>query len=223
MKISTIQIFKDVASQNHVESEEEKGEFNDPDLESDNENEREEQADSDDDSDNSENIPLKGIKELLYCSHNKLMKVYELKANLDNDITGNKLWRYIEILKIPNFRGIFKPNELPERINNVECGIIKWNDLYKHYTVYTKIHNMRIHFDPCGEGSPLIIQKYLKTRREYRNGEQVIHSNKDNFQGKNTRACAYLCLYVLTSLMRENLTYREIINQLRYGFSKHYW
>ncbi len=135
------------------------------------ENEQQEQDDdsNDDDEDNHQTIPLEDIKERLYCSPNKLMRVYELKVYLFNVMTEDKLWRYIEVLEIPNFRGIFKPNELPERINNVECGIIIWNDLHTHYTVYAKVHNMRMHFDPYGERSPLEIQKYLKTRQEYCN------------------------------------------------------
>ena len=58
------------------------------------------------------------------------------------------------------------------------------------------------------------MQKYLKTKWEFENGTPVIERNTDIVQTPNTVVCGHLCLFVLTSLMREHLTYQEVLDQL---------
>ena len=116
-------------------------------------------------------------------------------------------------------------DELPERINPVECGIVNLSpheQLGTHWVCYAKVHKTRIYFDSFGRKTPLEIQKYMKTAEEFRNNTPVIESSADIVQRVNTDICGHLCLFVLTSLMRERLPYQQIMNQLNYTFSEHF-
>ena len=44
----------------------------------------------------------------------------------------------------------------------------------------------RIYFDPFGQITPLEIQKYLKTKKEFESGKAVIQPNTDTVQHPNT-------------------------------------
>ena len=65
--------------------------------------------------------------------------------------------------------------------------------------------------------------KYLKTSKEYKNGLAVIARNTDIVQRVNTHVCGHLCLFVLTSLMREHLTYQQVLDILENGYSQSDW
>ena len=179
------------------------------------------------DSDNHQTIPLEDMKEEhLYCSRNNLMNVYELDIPADRSLTNLDLCRYKNILKIPKFRGVFMANKLPERVNSVECGIINfdtYDQFYSHWVCYAKIHNTCIYFDSFGRKTPLEVQKYLKTNREYISSTPMIQRNTDIVQKVNTRVCGHLCLFVLTSIMREHLLYQQVMDQLNDGYSQNYW
>ena len=64
----------------------------------------------------------------------------------------------------------------------------------------------------------------MKTAEEFRNNTPVIETSTDIVQRVDTRICGHLCLYVLTSLMRERLPYQNVMDQLNYAFAEHfYW
>ena len=86
-----------------------------------------------------------------------------------------------------------------------------------------KIGKSRIYFDSFGQDVPLEIMKYLKTTKEYKNGVAVIARNTDIVQRVNTHVCGHLCLFVLTSLMREHLTYQHVLDILENGYSQGDW
>ena len=48
------------------------------------------------------------------------MKVYELDLDADKALNNVDLLEYIDLLKVPKFKGVFMRDELPERINPVE-------------------------------------------------------------------------------------------------------
>ena len=150
------------------------------------------------------------------------MKVYELVIPSDYALTNIDILRYVEILKIPNFRGVFMRDELPRRTKSTECGIMNFNthdQIGSHWVCYVKTyHNTRIYFDSFGQITPLEIQRYLKTKKEFQNNTPVIRRNTDIVQKLNTNVCGHLCLLVLTSLMREHLSYQEVLNQLNDGY-----
>ena len=83
--------------------------------------------------------------------------------------------------------------------------------------------DQRIYFDSFGQVSLEEIQKYLETQKEYETGKTVIQRNTDIVQHINTHVCGHLCLFVLTSLMREHLTFQDVLNQLNDGYTQGDW
>ena len=150
------------------------------------------------------------------------MKVYELVIPSNKALTNVDILKYVEILKIPNFRGVFMRDELPKKIKSEECGIMNFNtheQTGSHWVCYVNTHHStRIYFDSFGQITPLELQKYLKTKQEFQNNAPVIKRNTDIVQKLNTSVCGHLCLLVLTSLMREHLSYQEVLNQLNDGY-----
>ena len=67
------------------------------------------------------------------------------------------------------------------------------------------------------------VKKYLKSKKEYESGKAVIQRNTDIIQRVSTHVCGHLCLFVLTSLMREHLTFQEVLNQPNDGYTQGDW
>ena len=177
------------------------------------------------DRDNIEHISKHGLKTRLYREVNN-MKVYELNLHADEALTNIDLLKYVDVLKVPKFRGVFMRDELPERPNPVECGIVNLSaheQLGTHWVCYAKIYNTRIYFDSFARKIPLEIQKYLKTEGEFRNNIPTIERNTDTVQRVDTKVCGHLCLFVITSIMREHLSFQHVMNELNYGYSQYYW
>ena len=61
------------------------------------------------------------------------------------------------------------------------------------------------------------IQRYLKTTKEFKNGEAMIQRNMDIVQHPNTHVCGHLCLFVLRSLTCEQLSFQDVLNELNDG------
>ena len=203
------------------------------------ESDKEVDTDIDDDNDNNgvhrltglEPYLLKGVhastrlEDRLYRRVNN-MKVYGLDLDADKGLTNVHILEYIDLLKVPKFRGVFMRDELPKRINPVECGIVNLSpheQLGTHWVCYAKVHNTRIYFDSFGRKTPLEIQMYLKTADEFRNNTPVIQKNTDIVQRVDTNVCGHLCIFVLTSLIREHIPFQKVIDELNYGYSEHYW
>ena len=238
-------IERDITRQRYDESEDDNAEdtdmtsedenVDDTDMES--ENEHEQVTNKDDDSDNHARLTdfdaylLKGVhssrhlEDRLYRNVNN-MKVYGLDLDADRGLTNVQILEYIDLLKVPKFRGVFMRDELPESVNTVECGIVNLSpheQLGTHWICYAKIHNNRIYFDSFGRKTPLEIQKYLKTEKEFQNNIPVIQNSSNIIQRLDTTVCGHLCIFVLTSLLREHVPFQKVIDELNYGFSEHYW
>ena len=155
------------------------------------------------------------------------MKVYGLTISDHRALTNIDLYRYVRELKIDNFRGVFMRDTLPRIPHKRECGIINFNTSEQtgsHWVCYFKdCMNQRIYFDSFGQVTLEEVQKYLKTEKEYETGEAVIQRNTDIIQHVNTHVCGHLCLFVLTSLMREHLSFQEVLNQLSDGYTQGDW
>ena len=63
----------------------------------------------------------------------------------------------------------------------------------------------------------------MKTKDEYNSSEPVIQRNTDIVQRVNTHVCGHLCLFVLTSLTREHLSYQDVLNKLNDGYTQGDW
>ena len=154
------------------------------------------------------------------------MKVFELDIPTDRGLTNFDLISCIEKLKVPYFRGVFMRDELPNRKHIIECGIMnlnKSNQVGSHWVCFVRNKKDRIYFDSFAQITPLELQKYLKSKSEFINEKSVIQRNSNIVQRANTHVCGHLCLVVLTSLMREHLSYQEVLNRLNYGYSQNYW
>lgn len=154
------------------------------------------------------------------------MKVFELDIPPERGLTNLDLMRYVSILRIPHFRGVFMRDELPKVDRQIECGIVNLNrsdEMGSHWVCYVRNQNDRIYFDSFGQITPLELQEYLKTPKEFNTNKAVIQRNSDVVQRPNSHVCGHLCLVVLTSLMREHLSYQNILDNLNDGYSQGYW
>ena len=155
-----------------------------------------------------------------------MMNVYELVIPSDKGLTNLDIIRYTKMLGVSHFRGVFMCDELPSEIHTLECGIMNFNrsdQFGSHWVCYVKNRNTRIYFDSFGQITPIEIQKYLKTSEEFKNDTPVIERNTDIVQRPNTHVCGHLCLFVLTALMREHLSYQEVLNILNDGYTQGDW
>ena len=154
------------------------------------------------------------------------MKVFELDIPPERGLTNLDLMRYASILRIPYFRGVFMRDELPKVDRQIECAIVNLNrsdEMGSHWVCYVRNQNDRIYFDSFGQITPLELQEYLKTPKEFNTNKAVIQRNSDVVQRPNSHVCGHLCLVVLTSLMREHLSYPNILDSLNDGYSQGYW
>lgn len=139
-------------------------------------------------------------------------------------LTNFDIIRYAADLKIPHFRGVFMRDTLPKKARKVECGIVNLNTSDQkgsHWVCYYKNDLQRIYFDSYGQITPTEIQNYLKKNNE--NGIAVIQRNTDIVQHFNTHVCGHLCLFVLTALTREHLSFQTVLNILNDGYSQGDW
>ena len=128
-------------------------------------------------------------------------------------LSNFELERYVKQLKIPNFRGVFMRDTLPDKPRNAECGIVNFNTRDQsgsHWVCYyTK--GQRIYFDSFGQITPLEIQRYLKTESEFERGGG---SNTEEYRHcpstKYSSVWAF-CLYVLKALS-SGREFQEILN-----------
>ena len=154
------------------------------------------------------------------------MDVYGIEIEVNRGLTNFQLLDYAEKLQIPNFRGVFMRDTLPNNPKQVECGIVnldRSNENGSHWVCYMKIKTNRIYFDSFGQDVPIEIARYLKTTKEFNDKSAVIARNTDIVQRFNTHVCGHLCLVVLTSLMREHQSYLQTIDSLNNGYSQNYW
>ena len=153
------------------------------------------------------------------------MRVFNISVP-DKPLTNIELVRYARLLKIPDFRGGFMRDTLPQYPLNVECGVVNFNKSNQpgsHWMCYYRNKNERIYFDSYGQITPANIQRYLKTGSEFVRGKEVIQRNTDIVQAASTSVCGHLCLFVLKSLANgEEL--QSILNHMQhYGYPQGDW
>ena len=134
-----------------------------------------------------------------------------------NSLTNFDIYDIVHRLKIPNFRGVYMRDTLPKRPRENECGIMNFNTSSQsgsHWVCYFKNGLDRIYFDSFGCITPIEMQKYLKTKKEYKNNVLCIQRNTDQVQMPNTQICGQLCLYVLKNLS-DGRQFQDILNTLK--------
>ena len=140
------------------------------------------------------------------------MDVYGLTIP-DKPLSNFELLDYAKQLNIPNFRGVFMRDELPNKPWLNESGIVNLNTSLEpgsHWVAYYKNGKTRIAFDSFGQVILRELSDYLKQEEK---NEPVIQRNTDIVQKFNTQVCGHLCLYVLKSLSLGK-TFREILDSL---------
>ena len=81
------------------------------------------------------------------------MEVYGLQLP-DKPLTNFDLEEYAKKINIPNFRGVFMRDSLPQTPNTNECGIVNFNKSSEpgsHWVAYYKAGDRRIYFDSFGQ------------------------------------------------------------------------
>ena len=107
------------------------------------------------------------------------MDVYGLQIPVGKGPTNLQLLKYARELKVPNFRGVFMRDNLPEVVHHKECGIMNLNksdESGSHWVCYYKDPDRRIYFYSFGHVEA---------------GEEVIQRNMDIVQHSNTHVCGH--------------------------------
>ncbi len=120
-----------------------------------------------------------------------------------SSLTNFDIYDIVKKLKIPNFRGVFMRDRLSKRPHKHECGIMNFNTSNQsgsHWVAWFKNGSNRIYFDSFGCITPDELQRYMKTKREYKDNILCIHRNTDQIQKANTQICGQICLYILKEL-----------------------
>ena len=142
-------------------------------------------------------------------------KVYGGSILNNKGLTNLDISEYTGKLGIENFRDVFMRDTLPRVAHYKECGIVNFNTSHQsgsHWVCYFKDGmKRRIYFDSFGQTTPVEIQIYLKTKKEYETGRAVIQRNTGIVQQVNTHVCGHLCLFVLSSLTRKHQSFQRWI------------
>ena len=133
-----------------------------------------------------------------------------------NSLTNFDIYDIVKQMRIPNFRGVFMRDTLPKKPRKQECGIMNFNTSNQsgsHWVCWFKNGLERLYFDSFGCICPDELQRYLKTKREYKDTILCIQRNTDQVQIPNTKICGQLCLYVLQNLS-DGRQFQDILNTL---------
>jgi len=132
----------------------------------------------------------------------------------DKPLSNFELLDHVNKLKIKNFRGIFMRDELSQKPNKKECGILNLDDTGNnppgnngtHWVCWFCADKINYYFDSFGLSPPLEIQQYLRGQ---------IEINISQVQPFGTNICGHLCLYILNKLDKgEKL--KNVIEDLSY-------
>ena len=114
---------------------------------------------------------------------------------IDKPLSNFDLINWIKYLGIKHFRGVFSRDNLPDKINDKEVGIINLDSQIgpgTHWVCYRNIDNhLSEYFDSFGLIMPNKVQSYLRT-----SGDKVVYSS-DEIQERDSVLCGYWCLYYL--------------------------
>ena len=125
----------------------------------------------------------------------------------NHPLTNIELVDAAKKLKIPNFKGVFLRDTLPERPRKTECGIINLDDSSgsgSHWVVFSKKGKDQLYFDSFGLPPPTELLKYLKG---------PVYYNSERIQPDNEVFCGHLCLYMLKKLS-DGHEFQKLINDL---------
>jgi hypothetical protein len=118
----------------------------------------------------------------------------------------------VKDLKIKHFRDVFMEDELPQKINKIECGIVNLqnsNQRGSQWVAYYKNNNKKYYFDSYGKAPPpKELVKYLGQKKLFYNSERIQNYN-------DPPICGHLCLIVLEKLSK-NESFEYILRNLQF-------
>ena len=119
------------------------------------------------------------------------------------------LMKYVNRLKIKNFKGIYMRDNLPKTVNKKECGIMNLDSVKgsgTHWTCwFKKDNNLCYYFDSFGVDSPLDFENYIKC--------DIIYSTYQ-IQKMEDVICGHLCLMVLYGLLILKIDFQSLLLEL---------
>ena len=124
-------------------------------------------------------------------------------------LTNFELMDGVKRLNIPNFRGVFMRDNLPNTPNRNECGILNFDDSTgdgTHWVAWFKKGRNKYYFDSFGVQPPLELREYLKS---------PIYYSTEQIQKSNQVICGHLCLFMLKRLSKGEQP-QKIINHILY-------
>ena len=139
----------DSEDESMVGDEHEDSDFENKDIVEGRGNEIEMESDEEDDYESKKQLKPIQLEARLYTAGNK-MKVFELDLDVNRALSNIDLLEYVKLLKVPNFRDVYHVDELPKKVNDVECGIVNLSpheQLGTHWICYVKINKIRMYFD----------------------------------------------------------------------------
>ena len=125
----------------------------------------------------------------------------------NHPLTNFELIDAVKKLNIPDFRGVYLRDELPNKPKRNECGILNLDDSSgsgSHWVVFSKNGKDQLYFDSFGLPPPTELLKYLKG---------PVYYNSERIQPDNEVFCGHLCLYMLKKLS-DGYEFQELINDL---------
>jgi hypothetical protein len=99
---------------------------------------------------------------------------------------------------------------LPEKVNEIECGIINLNTSDQegsHWTAYYKNKHEKYYYDSYGDANP---PKQLVL---YLGPKNLIYNRRRYQNYDNPNICCHLCLIVLNKLSKGK-TYEEVLQKI---------
>ena len=126
----------------------------------------------------------------------------------NHPLTNFELLDAAKKLNIPNFRGVFLRDELPQKPRRNECGILNLdgsNGVGSHWNGFLKNGKEKFYFDSYGLPPPTELIKYLQRPLLY---------NSERIQPDGQVYCGHLCLYVLKKMCNDGCEFQEVINEL---------
>lgn len=123
-----------------------------------------------------------------------------MKPPANRALSNFDLEKYVKLLKIPHFRGVFMRDTLPKKPRKIECWILNHDSALStgtHWTALAKIRNMAWYFDSFGNlRPPLEVMTYL--------GDKVnLVLNYQKYQNTNSLQCGHLCLKFLYNFWKQ--------------------
>lgn len=119
---------------------------------------------------------------------------------MNKPLTNFDIMKYIKILDIPNFRGIFMRDNLPKNSRKIESVILNHDSIRgigTHWTAFVKVNSIVYYFDPVGKlPPPLEVIEYIGPNTD-------LNYNYNQYQKLGTVICGQLCLFFLYFFWKE--------------------